>query len=57
MVCDTGATNQSMSSSTSGATREYGFGDIPVEAKTVNFTFALQQSRTVEFTVKPPRLP
>lgn len=31
----------------------YGFRWIPVEAKTADFTFVVQQSRSVEFLVKP----
>jgi hypothetical protein len=53
MVCDTGMTNQSASWSSSGNERDYGFRDIPLAAQTADFTFAIQQSRTVEFTVKP----
>jgi len=33
--------------------RRYQFGTIPREAHTVNFTFAVQTNRTLEFLVKP----
>ncbi|MDB6067356.1 MAG: hypothetical protein JWR26_3564 [Pedosphaera sp.] len=53
MVCDTGKTNHASSWTSSGDKRDYGFFEIPLTAQTVDITFALQQSRTVEFTVKP----
>lgn len=53
MVCDTGKTNHSDASSSSANQRDYCFRDIPLAAQTADFTFAIQQSRTVEFVVKP----
>jgi hypothetical protein len=38
---------------TCGSTRGYSFRVIPLHAKTADFTMAVQQSRWVEFTVKP----
>ncbi len=53
MFCDTGQTNHSDSWSSSSGERDYQFRDIPVAAKTADLTFTVQQSRSVEFTVKP----
>jgi hypothetical protein len=53
MVFDTGKTNQPESWSSGGNNREYSSRGFPADARTVDFTFAIQQSRTVEFTVKP----
>jgi hypothetical protein len=53
VVFDTGKTNRSESWSSSSNEREYDFRAIPLEARTADIVFAVQQSRTVEFTVKP----
>ena len=53
MVCDTGKTNHCMFWSSGGTERDYGFKEIPAEAQTADFTFAVQQSQMVEFTIKP----
>jgi hypothetical protein len=53
MVCDTGITNHSDSWGSSSNERDYYYRDIPLAAQTADFTLAVQQSRTVEFTVKP----
>ncbi|MDB6021564.1 MAG: hypothetical protein JWQ04_1421 [Pedosphaera sp.] len=53
VVWSTGKTNHSESWSSSGNERDYHFREIPPDAQTADFTFAIQQSRTVEFTVKP----
>lgn len=53
VVFDTGETNHPDFWTTSGTERDYGFRAVPPAAKTGDFTFAIQQSRTVEFTVKP----
>ncbi|HEX3798305.1 MAG TPA: hypothetical protein VH413_06340 [Verrucomicrobiae bacterium] len=53
MVCDSGKTNHSESWSSSGSERSYSFREIPLKAKTADFTFAVQRSRTVEFIAKP----
>ena len=50
---DLGTNLQSGGWSSSGDWREYSFRDIPLEAKTLEFTFVVQTSRWVEFTVKP----
>jgi hypothetical protein len=50
---DLGTNLQSGGWSSSGDWREYSFRDIPLEAKTLEFAFAVQTSRWVEFTVKP----
>lgn len=50
---DTGKTNRSESWSSSSNEREYDFREIPLEARTADIVFAIQQSRSVEFTVKP----
>jgi len=39
--------------SSSGGWRTYSYRKIPLEAKTADFTFAVQRSRWVEFVVKP----
>lgn len=46
-------TNQSVSSESSDNYHQYHFLDIPTAAKTADFTFAIQQLRTVEFIVMP----
>ncbi len=56
MVCDSGKTNHSESWSSSSNERSYSFREIPTNSQTADFFFAIQTSRTVEFTVKP-RLP
>jgi len=53
MVSDTGITNRSLSWSSSDDVRDYYFIDIPLAARTADFTFVLQRIRTVEFTIKP----
>lgn len=53
MVCDTGKTNQCMSWGSGENERHYKYREIPLAAKTADFTIAIQQSRTVEFTIKP----
>ena len=50
---DTGTNLDSISSSSSDSWRIYGYRNVPLEAKTVDFTFAVQRGRWVEFTVKP----
>ena len=50
---DTGTNLECGSWSASGNTREYFFRALPLEARTADFTVAFQQSRWVEFTVKP----
>jgi hypothetical protein len=50
---DTGADLFSGSSASSGSSREYSFREIPPEARTADFTFAVHRSRWVEFLVKP----
>lgn len=46
-------TNQSVSSGWSDYYHEYRFREIPADAKTADFIFAIQKLRTVEFTVMP----
>jgi hypothetical protein len=53
MVCDTGKTNLPESWGSSSNQRDYSYHGIPLDARTADFTFAIQQSRMVEFTVKP----
>jgi hypothetical protein len=53
MICDTGKTNLPESWSSGGTERDYSYRAIPVDARTADFIFAIQQSRFVEFTVKP----
>ena len=50
---DGGTNLESGSWSSSGGWRSYSFRKIPLEAKTADFTFAVQRSRWVEFMVKP----
>jgi hypothetical protein len=50
---DTGTNLECVSSSTSGSARDYSFRNVPLEAQAVDFTFAVQYSRSVEFVVKP----
>jgi hypothetical protein len=50
---DSGTSLDSPSWSSGGAERTYSFRNIPREAKTADFTFAVQRSRWVEFVVKP----
>jgi hypothetical protein len=50
---DNGADLDCVSWSGSGSTRGYSFRSIPPDAKTADFTFTLQRSRWVEFTVRP----
>ena len=50
---DQGTTNQSESFSFSDNERNYSLSQIPLDAKTADFTFAVHQSRFVEFTVRP----
>jgi hypothetical protein len=53
MVYDTGQTNHCDWWSSSGNERDYTFREIPLDAKNADITFAIQQTRTVEFTLKP----
>ncbi len=46
-----GTTNQSESFSFSDNERDYFVSQIPLDAKTADFTFAIHQSRFVEFIV------
>lgn len=50
---DDGTKLNSGSWSSSGGWRSYTFRNIPLEARTVDFTFAVQRGQWVEFTVKP----
>jgi hypothetical protein len=50
---DTGTNLESLSSSSSDNWRIYGYRNVPLEAKTADFTFAVQRGRWVEFIVKP----
>jgi hypothetical protein len=50
---DTGTNLDCNSWSSSGDWRIYGYRNVPLQAKTVDFTFAVQRGRWVEFTVKP----
>lgn len=50
---DTGANLDCRSWSSAGGQQTYSYRNVPLEAKTVDFTFALQRGRWVEFTVKP----
>jgi hypothetical protein len=50
---DTGAQLKSGSWSRGGSSRNYTFRDIPLEANALDFVFAVQHGRWVEFTVKP----
>ncbi len=53
IVYDQGATNQSEGFSFSDNERNYSVGHMPLDAKTADFTFAVHQSRFVEFAVHP----
>jgi hypothetical protein len=50
---DLGSNLECVSWESSGNWRKYAYRDIPLEATTVDFTFAVQQSRWVEFTARP----
>jgi len=50
---DTGTNLDCGSWSSSDTWRIYSYRNLPLEAKTVDFTFALQRGRWVEFKVKP----
>ena len=50
---DTGTNLDCGSWSSSGSWRNYSYRNVPLEAKTADFTFAVQRGRWVEFTVKP----
>lgn len=50
---DNGTNLETGSWSSSDNYRSYDFRTMPLEAKTVDFHFAVQHSRRVEFTVKP----
>ena len=50
---DQGTTNPGESFSFSDRERNYSLSQIPLDAQTADFTFALHQSRFVEFTVHP----
>jgi hypothetical protein len=50
---DSGSNVECVSWDSSGDSRGYWFRNIPPEATTVDFTFAVQRSRWVEFTAKP----
>ncbi len=50
---DTGTNLDCGSWSSSQSWRTYCYRNLPLEAKTVDFTFAVQRGRWVEFTVKP----
>jgi hypothetical protein len=50
---DQGTTNPSESFSFSDNERNYSLSQIPLDAKTADFTFAVHQSRFVEFIVHP----
>jgi hypothetical protein len=50
---DTGADLFVASSSSSDSRRDYAFRQIPLDARTADFTFAIHRSRWVEFLVKP----
>jgi hypothetical protein len=50
---DGGTNLDSPSWSSGGTERTYSFRNIPSEAKTADFTFAVQRGRWVEFIVKP----
>ncbi len=53
VVYDQETTNQSESWSTSDYERNYSFRQIPLDAKTASFIFAVHKSRFVEFIVRP----
>ena len=50
---DTGTNLECGAWSSSDKWRIYSYRNLPLEAKTVDFTFAVQRGRWVEFTVKP----
>jgi hypothetical protein len=50
---DTGTNLDCGSWSSSDRQRTYNYRNVPLEAKTADFTFAVQRGRWVEFTVKP----
>jgi hypothetical protein len=50
---DLGTNLQSRPWSSTNAWRQYSFRDVPLEAKALDFTFAVHLSRWVEFAVKP----
>ena len=50
---DAGTNLESGSWSNSGSWRTYSFREIPLGAKTADFTFAVQRSRWIEFRAKP----
>jgi hypothetical protein len=50
---DTGTNLDCGSWSSGDRQRTYNYRNVPLEAKTADFTFAVQRSRWVEFTVKP----
>ena len=53
-VTDTGATVQKIRDSGDGSSLEIQFQRLPANAKTVDLTFRLQKTRTVEFLFRPP---
>jgi len=53
IACDQGTTNQSESFSFSDNERNYSLSHIPLDAKAADFTFAVHQSRFVQFIVHP----
>ena len=50
---DNGTNLDCVSWSSGGAVRDYFFRNVPTEARTASFTFAVQSGRWVEFTAKP----
>jgi hypothetical protein len=50
---DNGVALESSSWGSSGDDRNYYFRVIPTQAKTADFTFAVQRSRWVEYTLRP----
>jgi hypothetical protein len=52
-VYDTGKSNQPVGWESGGSDRSYRFAEFPANAQTADFIFAVQNLRTVEFTVKP----
>lgn len=54
---DDGTNLNPSSWSTSGDSQSYDFPDVTAETKTLDFTFAVQQGRWVEFLVKPDTKP
>ena len=53
VVTDSGQKVPSVGSQSSGTERSYRFKEIPANARTADFTFAVHQSRKVQFLVKP----